>query len=177
MTDWADAWAEAEATVAPSVLVFDTLELQHPAFLEGETPIPLRFVCDVEPRTLTIEDGADFDPGAPVTFQPIAFEASFPEFAEQRIPEVRVAVDNVARELMPYLEAAVVVRADLKVLVRQYREDDTSEPVYGPVEFVIRKVTVTGTRVEGMARLEDLTNMKFPSRVYTRAQFPALMVG
>ncbi|MBB6306214.1 DUF1833 family protein [Xanthobacter tagetidis] len=177
MSDWDDAWAEAEASTDPAVMVFDTLELQHPAFIESEAVIPLRFVCDVEPRTLTIEDGATFNGGEAVVFQPIAFEASMPEFAEQRIPEVRVAVDNVARELMPYLEAAVVVRADLKVLVRQYREDDTSEPVYGPVEFVIRKVTVSGTRVEGMARLEDLTNMKFPSRVYKRSEFSALMVG
>jgi hypothetical protein len=177
MSEWTEAWAEAEASCPVSVLTFDTLELQHPAFLESEAVIPLRFVCDVEPRDLTIEDGATFNGGETVTFQPIAFEAEFPEFAEGRIPEVRVAVDNVAQELMPHLEAAVQVRADLKVLVRQYREDDTSAPVYGPVEFIIRQVTVTGTRVEGMARLEDLTNQKFPSRVYTRSLFPALMAG
>ena len=177
MSEWTDAWAEAEATCVVTSLTFDTLELQHPAFLDGETVIPLRFVCDVEPRTFTIEDGAVFDENTAVDFQPIAFEAEFPEFADGKIPEVRVAVDNVAQELMPYLEAAVQVRADLKVLVRQYREDDTSAPVYGPVEFVIRQVTVSGARVEGIARLEDLTNMKFPSLVYTRSLFPALMMG
>lgn len=177
MSEWDDAWAEGEACSTPSVRTFFTLELQHPAFLEEGAPIPLRFVCDIEPRTLTLEDGAVFNGGEAVVFKPIAIEASRPEFGDQKIPEMRIAVDNVARDLMPYLEAAVVVRADLIVIVREYRESNTSAPSTSPVEFVMRKVTASGSRVEGVIRFDDLTNKVVPSRVYTRKEFPALMVG
>ncbi len=173
---WDEAWAEAEASCIVDQQIFETIELQHPAFVEGETAIPLRFVLDVEPRMLGIEDGATFNAGETVEFMPIAFEASTPDFAEAQVPECKVVVDNVGRDLMPHLEAAVQVRADLVVILRRYLEDDMSGPFYGPVQFMIRQVRVTGSRVEGRARLEDLTNMKFPSRTYTRSQFPALMI-
>lgn len=171
-----DAWAEAEASCTVDQLLFETIELQHPSFVEGETTVPLRFVLDVEPRTLGIEDGATFNGGEMVEFTPIAFQASLPDFAEGQVPSCKIVIDNVGRDLMPHLEAAVQVRADLIVILRRYLEDDVTEPVYGPVEFKVRQVRVTGTRVEGTATLEDLTNMKFPSRVYQRSQFPALMI-
>lgn len=171
---WTDAWAEAEASCPVDVDVYSTLELQHPAFVESGSPIALRFVLDVQPRLLGIEAGALFNGGTTQSFVPIAFEASRPEFAQGRVPECRVAIDNVARELMPHLNAAVRVRADLIVLFRQYRSDDMGEPCYGPVEFVIRNARITGTRVEGTAKLADIANMSFPRRTYSRAEFPAL---
>ena len=174
---WNETWAEAEAVCTVDQFIFETIELQHPAFVEGVTAIPLRFVLDVEPRTFGIEAGATFNAGESVEFTPIAFEAATPDFAEGKIPECKIVVDNVGRDLMPHLEAAVQVRADLVVILRRYLEDDVSEPFYGPVQFMIRQVRVTGARVEGMARLEDLTNQKFPNRVYSRSLFPALMVG
>ncbi|MCL8385474.1 DUF1833 family protein [Xanthobacter aminoxidans] len=172
---WTEAWAEAEASCPNSVLVFDTIELQHPAFLESGAPIPLRFVCDVEPRTFGIEPGATFDAGELAEFTPIAFSADAPNFSEQQVPQCRVVIDNVARDVMPYLEAAIGYRADLKVLFRQYREDDVSEPACGPWEFLLRKVTVAGSTVEGTASFDDLTNMKFPRRIYSRREFSSLI--
>ncbi|WP_454917298.1 DUF1833 family protein [Xanthobacter sediminis] len=123
-TPWTDAFAEAEASVVVDALVWETLEFQHPAFLEDGVAIPLRFVLDVEPRTFGIEDGAVFDGGGTAPFLPLAFEADMPNFSEQQIPQCKVRIDNVARDLMPYLEEAVKVRADLKVIYRQYHEDD-----------------------------------------------------
>lgn len=174
VTTWEAAWAEGEACAAPGVITYETLEFQHPAFLQDGVQIPLRFVLDVEERVLGIEAGAAFDGGEMATFRPLAFEADMPTFGEQQIPECKVRIDNVARDLMPYIEEAVKVRADLKVIYRQYVDDDVSEPVYGPVEFLLTKVSVKGTTVEGTATFTDLTNMKFPSRVFTRKEFSSL---
>jgi hypothetical protein len=33
---------------------------------------------------------------------------------------------------------------------------------------------MTGTRIEGMASIDDLANQKFPSRVYTAKEYPGL---
>jgi len=172
---WTDAWAEAEASCPQDALVFDTIELQHVTFEIDGSPVALRFVRDVEERSFGIEETATYNPGQTVAFAPSAFQADLPTVGEKQIPECKITVDNVARDLMPYIEAAVTVRSDLTIVLRQYREDDPSEPCYGPVAFILRQVTVTGTRVEGTARLENLVNVKFPRRVYTRSEFPALV--
>ena len=72
------------------------------------------------------------------TFAAIPFQAEYPEFAEGRVPEARIAIDNVARELLPHIERAMIYRADLIAIYREYRSDDVTVPCYGPVEFVIR---------------------------------------
>lgn len=171
---WTDAWAEAVAACPTSVLVYETVELQHPAFLEAGLPIALRFVLDEVDRTLGIEAGAAFNPGTMQTFHWAAFYSSPPEFAQGKVPECKIIIDNVGRRLQPYLNAAVRVRANLTLIFRQYLSDDVSEPSYGPVEFVVRNVKITGARVEGTAKLEDLANAKFPTRVYTTEEFPNL---
>lgn len=175
MTDpWTAAWAEAAASCPTSHLVYETVELQHPAFLEMGSPIALRFVLDNEERVLGIEAGAAFNPGTLQSFTPINFSASLPEFAQGKVPECKIAIDNAGRRLQAYLNAAVRVRADLTLVARQYSGDDVSEPSYGPVSYVVRNVRIKGARVEGTAKLADLANAKFPTRAYTTAEFPAL---
>jgi hypothetical protein len=175
---WNAAWEEAEATAPPQVTVYNTIELQHPAFLSGSplAEVPIRCVTGVHDATnFGIEDGAVFNGGEMAAFQAIPFFAERPEFAEGRTPECDITIDNIAREVSGYLEAAVQVKADLVAIFRQYRSDDVTEPCYGPIEFVIRKVTVRGTSVTGKARLDDLANKRFPSTVYSVDEFPGLM--
>ena len=159
-----------------SVQVYFTLELQHPGFVdESTTPVPIRCVTDVyEDMQLGIEGGAVFDAGQMATFAAIPFHADFPEFAEGTVPQTRIVVDNVSRELVPHINSAVQFRADLIAIYREYRPDDLSAPCFGPVEFIVRQVSMTGTRIEGMASIDDLANKKFPSRVYTTKEYPGL---
>lgn len=169
-----EAWREAIASAPSSVLLFRTIELQHPAFLEDGVPIALRLAIDVVDRTLGIETGARFNAGTMQVFARCAFEASDPEVAPGRVPESTVTIDNVSDLLMPYLNAAIEVRADLLLLYREHRSDMTAEPSYGPVEFIMRQVTTAGTRVTGKAKLPDLANMSVPRRVYRPAEFPGI---
>ena len=85
-----------------------------------------------------------------------------------------MVVDNVSRGLVPHIERAIEFRADLIAIYREYRSDDLSAPCYGPVEFVVRRITMSGTRIEGMASIDNLANRKFPTRVYTTREYPAL---
>jgi hypothetical protein len=171
------AWEEAEASVPPGKEPFSTLELQHPAFInEDEEEEPVRIVAGTpDDQLFTIEDGADFNGGEIVKFQACPFYADPPSFAEGKMPEVQVTVDNVARHLIPKLEAAVQINADLVVTFRQYSPDDRTEPCYGPVSFVMRNVVITGASVTGTAQLDNLANSKFPSKVYNATQFPGLV--
>jgi hypothetical protein len=78
------------------------------------------------------------------TFTAIPFHADFPEFAEGKVPETRVVVDNVSRELVPHIERAIQFRADLIAIYREYRSDDLSAPCYGPIDFIVRNITMSG---------------------------------
>jgi hypothetical protein len=171
------AWQEAEATAPAGVTLLCTLELQHPTFLDGGgQPYGVRLVTGVDAdQVLTLEAGAPLNGGAAVTFTAIPFTAERPTFAEGQVPTCDITVDNVGRELVPVLEAAAVVRADLIAIYREYRSDDLTEPCFGPVQFVIKKVAMTGTALTGTAMIDNLANRKFPSRNYTIVEFPGLI--
>jgi len=140
---WTEAWEEAEASVPPGVLIFYTLELQHPSFVEDSVPFVVRIVTGVfEDQVFTIENTAEYNPGEDVTFSAVEFYAERPELSEGKPPTCNIVVDNVVELLSPYLEAATQYRADMIAVYREYRNDDTSEPCYGPVEFVIKKIIV-----------------------------------
>src|SRR5712691_11523201 len=138
---WTAAWQEAEATAPPTLVVFCTLELIHPAFVdEFSVQFPIRAVTGtVDDQTLTLEVGALFDSGAAVVFKAIPFMAERPTYEEGRTPECLITLDNVARELAPYLENAVIMRADVVAIYREWRSDDTTAPCFGPVQFVIKQ--------------------------------------
>lgn len=178
MTDvWTAAWEEAEATNPPGIDTYDTLELRHEVFLDDDDqPFGVRVVNgSTDDIMLTLEEGSLLNGGETVKFKAIAFQAERPEFADGTTPSCKISVDNVGDELQPYLEEAVQVRSDLIAIYRQYRSDDTSEPCYGPVEFTIKRVTVSSTRIEGNATLDNLANKKFPTLLFTFEDFPGLL--
>ncbi|WP_454683997.1 DUF1833 family protein [Ancylobacter moscoviensis] len=175
MADIDAAWEEAEASCSTDFDTFNTLELQHLAIRdENGDERPVRLVEDVMARLLGIEAGARFNPGEVAEFRPAAFTSPFAELAQGQVPQAQITIDNVAREITPYLNAAVAYNADLKAIYRQYRSDEPDEPIYGPVEFLISSARLVGASVTGTARLSDLSDRKFPREVYTRKRFPGL---
>lgn len=169
------AWEEAIASVPQDVVVFYTLEFRHPAFIENEVAVAVRVVTDTpDDQLFRIEVGAEMNAGEIAKFIAVPFRAAAPTFAEGQMPETQITIDNAGRELIPRLEAAVTMRADLDVVYREYRSDDRNEPCYGPIAFVMRNVAVSGASVTGTAKLDDLANSKFPRGVYTIARFPGL---
>jgi hypothetical protein len=173
---WNAAWLEAEATAPPQLEVFPTLEFRHPVFVDDVTgPFAMRVVALTSvDQTFGIEADGVMDAGTEQLFKAVTFMAERPEFTEGKTPECAITLDNVAREMVPYLEAAVAMRADMEVTYREYRSDDLTAPCYGPVTFTIKKVSVNGTQLKATAKIEDLANRKFPSQVYTTIEYPAL---
>lgn len=170
------AWEEAIAACPPSVLIYDTLELQHPAIRdEADNEVPARIVNDVREQSFGIELGATFNPGETAAFSPGAFNAAFPTYQEGQPPSCEISIDNVDRGFTAALEAAMEYDAHLVAIFRQYVSEDTTEPAYGPVPFVIKRVKVTATTIAGTAQGSILYDKKFPSKVYTRSDFPGLI--
>lgn len=168
-----DALLEAYASVAPGQAIYFTLELQHSTFNE-----PARVVTGtMDDQTLGIEAGAVYDGGEMATFIACPFRADPPEQREGLPPQCKVSIDNVTRELWPKIKAAMSVREYLKVLYREYVDSDLTEPAYGPVEFVLREVSMTGTTLTGTAVVNNLLNKRFPrkDKNYNYVDFPSLL--
>lgn len=175
MPTFEEAFAEAAASAPASVVFHYVLEMRHPSFLEGASEISLFFVANENDSvTVTIEPDDDRNPGAPVECLPVPFVASAPAYGENVIPESSITIDNIGREATKYLEEGVSYRADLVVILRQYRSDDLTAPCYGPVRFVIRSVKVKGATVTGVAKMPNLLDRLLHQRRYTPDVFKGL---
>ena len=112
-----------------------------------------------------------------VTFLACPFTADYPEQREGQPPSTKIKIDNVNRELVPLIRAALGVRQYIQVLYREYLSSDLTEPAYGPVEFELREVQMVGTSLTGTAMVKNLQNKRFPrlNKNYDYIQFPSLL--
>jgi hypothetical protein len=168
-----EALLEAYASCAPSSRVFYTLELWQASFAQ-----PARVVANVgDDMMFGIEQGAPRDAGEMVSFLACPFQAAYPEQREGQPPSTKITIDNVTRELVPLIRAALAVRQYIQVLYREYLSTDLTEPAYGPVEFELREVQMVGASLTGTAMVKNLQNKRFPrlNKNYDYIQFPSLL--
>ena len=168
-----EALLEAYASCPPSSRIFYTLEIWQSSFAQAA-----RVVANVgDDMVFGIEQGAPRDAGAMVTFLACPFQAAYPEQREGQPPSTKITIDNVSRELVPLIRTALGVRQYIDVLYREYLSSDLTEPAYGPVEFELREVQMTGTSLTGTVMVKNLQNKRFPrlTKNYDYIQFPSLL--
>lgn len=173
MPTHSEALLEAYASCPPDETIYITLEIWQSSFDQ-----PARVVANVaDDMTFGIEPGAVRNAGEMVTFIACPFTAEYPEQREGQPPSSRITIDNVARELVPKIRAAQAVREYITVIYREYLGSDLTAPAYGPVEFELRTVEMTGTKLTGTVMVKNLMNRRFPKRDknYDYQQFPSLL--
>ncbi|WP_315803784.1 DUF1833 family protein [Bradyrhizobium sp. SZCCHNS3002] len=135
---------------------------RHPSFAQAA-----RVVANVgDDMSYGIKAGAPRDARSTVTFVACPFQADHPAQREAQPPSCRISIDNIARELVPQIRAALGVRAYIDVLYREYLGSDLTRPARGRVHFELRNVPITGT---------TLTAWSWISKDYTYQQFPSLL--
>ena len=97
-----------------------------------------------------------------VSFVACPFQAAYPEQREGQPPSTKITIDNVTREPVPLIRAALGARQYIQVLYREYLLSDLTEPPYGPVEFELREVQMAGASLTGTAMVKNLQNNRFP---------------
>jgi len=173
MPTHSEALLEAYASCPPSARIYHTLEIWQSSFAQAA-----RVVANVgDDMGFGIEVGAPRDAGSTVTFIAVPFTADYPEQREGQPPSSRIKIDNVNRDLVPQIRAALSVREYIQVLYREYLGSDMTEPAYGPVEFELKNVQMVGTSLTGTAMVKNLQNKRFPrlNRNYDYIQFPSLL--
>lgn len=175
---WTPAWAEQQATPRADVVELWSVELFHPAFVdELMNGTSIRCVSDNQDQMLPLEDSALRDPGQTVLFKAVPFEVPWPDAQEGQTPQVRIRIDNVGRELAPYLDAAVLVNAPVTIIFRCHLWSNGGASIVAainPVTLVLRQVTVSEQFVEGTASPADLANLQFLRVIYDVQNYPAL---
>jgi hypothetical protein len=173
MPTHSEALLEAYASAPPSSRVYYTLEIWQASFDQ-----PALVVANVgDDMTFGIEAGAPRNSGQTVTFIACPFQADYPEQREGQPPQTKIKIDNVNRELVPKIRAAMSVRQYIQVLYREYLGSDLTEPAYGPVEFELREVQMVGASLTGTVMVKNLQNKRFPklTKNYDYIQFPSLL--
>ncbi len=158
------------ASAPVGIVIYDTLELRHPAFTS-----PIRVVQDEVDLDARIEAGAAIDAGLMVTFRAYAFDLVPPEVFGG-VPQMTLEIDNVDREIGVQLEAANREGSPITLVYRLYRSGQltTGPSNLPPMKMELKTVSVKPMRVTATAGFRDLLNRVFPALEYSLERFAGL---
>ena len=178
MTDLPIEWQEAMASAPANIVDKVLLEFIHPAFLSpAGDPVSIRAVDDTQDLAMTLEANAPLNAGQAVTFTAIPFVFQWPSQADGQASELTIRVDNIGREMMPYLDAATLTQAPLILIVRLVTVNtNTGIVTFGgvPYHLYLRDVKVTEMSVEGKASGADMANIQTMRLSYDTETYPGL---
>lgn len=162
---------EAYASAPAGVIVYHTLELRHPAFT-----VPIRVVRDYQDLTATLEASAPVDAGQQVLFIGMAFNFTKPEINADGVPQMTIEIDNVSREIVANIEAALGSTDLVEVTCREYLSTDLSRPQNDPpLHMQVMRITADTFKVRAVCGFPDLINRRFPTLEYDAETFPGLV--
>ena len=165
------ALREAYASAPVTSVIYHTLEIWHPAF-----SLPIRVVRDNADLSARIEASAPRDAGALVVFVAYAFDVVPPDQTSEALPQCVIEIDNVSREILAQIDAAVVQPQPITVTYRQYLSDQATvgpenDP---PLTMQLTQITATPTRIRAVASFPNLLDRPFPAIDYELETFPGL---
>lgn len=172
-----DALAEAYATAPADELVYHTLELRHPAFVDATgRRDSVWLVADNQDLLASVESGAPVRGGLLTRFVAFPFSFSLAPIEAGSLPEIQLVVSSVNRLMVEQLDLAVAAGEEIVAVYRPYLDSDKTAPQMIPApSFVLSDVKVTVMRVSARARTSVDLRGAFPRRLYTAALFPGLI--
>ena len=163
---------EAYAVAPTGDVIYHTLELWHPVFA-----VPIRVVRDYADLSARIEAGAARNAGAMVTFVGYAFDVVPPDQSAQSLPQCVIEIDNVSREILAQIDAAIFETDPITVIYRAYLSSGlaTGPENLPPLEMTITQITATPLRIRATAGFSNLLDRRFPALDYNLETFPGLL--
>lgn len=182
-----EALEEAYASAPADEFVLQTLEIQHPAFVDPDgNPDSLRAaVNDRRAWNLKIEPDAPMFAGQVKTFEPIAVEVVGPEQDETSLGQMRLKIDNVPQRYIRHLTEAATMSTPIRVIYREYllthdpgtgtwTVASTDGPAYRIGGLTMKAVDATMLALEGVAGFIDVLNQSAPTETFGREHYPGL---
>lgn len=113
--------------------------------------------------------------GVTHAFEPIGFKFSLPPSTEEGFQSLNIAIDNIGRRVVDFIEAAKGTDTPIEIYLRPYASDDLNTPQMNPpLLLYLKDVSITATEVVVRATFADIVNKKYPSELYIRERFPSL---
>lgn len=166
-----EAIKEAYASAPADEIIHHTLEIWHPNFTQ-----PIYVVRDYTDLNATLEATAARNASTEVTFVAFAFELVPPEVDKAGVPQCVIEIDNVSREILANIEAAMGSTDSIVVIYRAFLSSDLTGPENDPpLELTIHSITADPFKVRATAGFGSLANLKFPRQEYSAEVFPGLI--
>jgi hypothetical protein len=166
-----EAIKEAYASAPSDEVIYHTLEIWHANFTT-----PIYVVRDFADLNATIEAGAARNASTEVTFVGFAFDIVPPEVDSAGVPQGVLEIDNVSREILANIEAAMGSTSAISVIYRAYLSSDLAAPENNPpYELQIMSITADPFKVRATFGWPSLANVKFPRVDYDAETFPGLI--
>jgi len=160
-----------EAYASATGIIYHTFEIRHPNFTE-----PLRVVRDHTPLIARLELTAPENAGSDVYFAAYKFDFVKPEVSAQGVPQIQITIDNVSREIVANINAAMSSQELLKGTYREYLDSDLTGPQNDPpIHVDILSISANVFTVTAVAGFINLMNKKFPTQEYSTRRFPGLI--
>ena len=173
---WSDAMEEAMSSAPEGEVRLRTIELRHPAW-DDEVRIVADPGIELDPDVfgwaLKLEDNAPAKPGRFVRFVSCMFDFDYGEQAPGSLPEVRLNIDNAAGEVIPHLDLAVEVRADIEITYREFLVT-LEGPQFILNGLILRQVNSSVLSVTGTAKFASLLDRSFPNLIYKPKDYKGL---
>lgn len=158
----------AEAyTIAPTdVVIVETIELQHPSFVDDNGDPTSIYVAVNQPDS-TFEG---------VDYVGLAVEWTEPEVRPDGDVTASITLDNVGREIVPSLERAIEDGSRIQMIVRTYLST-IPNTAQRTLTMTLENVQIPNQyKITGTLIFRGLNNKTFPaaSNIYTLDKYPGL---
>lgn len=172
-----EALKEAYVLAPSDDVLIHTLELRHPLFQnDAGLPDSAWITTDEASITATIEADAPVRGGEAITFISLAFRFRLAPIEISAAPVLQLQIDNVNRLIVEQLDLAVADPNKILMCYRAFLASDLSAPqIDPPPTFTLSSVKVDPLSMRATARVDIDLNGAFPRKVYTAAEFPALI--
>ncbi len=159
---------------APAAIIYHTLEIYHPSFT-----VPIRVVRDTVNLTARLESAAPRDAAALVEFIGYKFDITPPEISTSGVPQCTIEIDNVSREILAQIEAAVNGGSQelITICYRNFLQGNLNVGPENnpPLTLNVSDITANVFRISATAGFSNMANKKFPNLDYTSELFPGLI--
>lgn len=169
--------AYASAPTADDEIVVHTIEIRHPIFIDDDgRPTSIFLVHDHQNFTAALEADAPVKAGETVEFISLAFSFALAPVETSPTPQIAIEIDNVGRDVIDQLDAAVIDGRKVEICYRPYLAGDRTKPqMRVPPVYTLADVKAGVFRITARANTGADLGVAFPRELYKPDKFPGLI--
>ena len=165
---YSEAVKEAFALAGSGDVIVNTIELVCSGGLHEESIYLVSQLVDFKAKLAATDT-------VPTTFTAAPFEFKLPETSDSGRQELEIQIDNVDRSISDFVERCTTMNQHITIVYRAYLDSDRSQPqIEPPMQFDLAYITMDDFKVNARAVFGNFINEPFPTRNYSRHNFPAL---